>query len=231
MTKNMNKSTFRKVLCILIMMLGSSTLWAQDIPRDMSNYRDQVGSSFLFYITGDDSESCWGGKDNIYSDDSPLSVAAIHAGILKVKETKLVKVKVLEPQSSYPSITRNGITSEQSDGSDGSYQLSVPAPDEIADAPTTMSEFIGKYGVTFIFRVTTHKDGPIWGGKDNIYTTDSEIATAAIHAGLLNANQTGIVRIKILPGQSSYPELTRNGLTSHGFGEWEGSYQFVKEEP
>ena len=162
------------------MMLGTSiTSNAQDeVPYDMSGYRGDIGKTFLFYVTGDDSQSCYGGKDSIYTDDTPLSVAAVHAGLLKVKETKLIKVKVLTPATDFPSI----------------------------------------------------KEGPIWGGRDNIYTSDSEIATAAIHAGVLKAGETGIVKLKMLPGLKSYPEVTRNGLTSHSFDSWEGSYQFLKME-
>ena len=184
----------------------------------------------LFYVTGNNDGSCYGGEDNVYTYDSPLAVAAVHAGLLKADETKLIKVKVMAARDNYPSIARNGITSEQYESCDGSYQLMAPSPEDVADAPDTMSDFIGKYGITFIFRVTGDKEGPIWGGKDNVYTTDSQIATAAVHAGMLQAGQKGIVRIKMLPGRNSYPAVTRNGLTSHDFGEWDGSYQFVKEE-
>ena len=218
-------------ICILLLMLFSNTaLRAQDTPSDMSEYRGQDGASFLFYVTGDDQGPCWGGKDNIYTDESPLAVAAVHAGLLKANETKLVKVKVLASGNNYPSINRNGIVSEQSESSDGSYQLLPPSLNEFANAPTNMSAFTGKYDIIFLFRVTGSKEGAIWGGKDGVYTTDSEIATAAVHAGVLKLGQTGIVRIKVLPGRSSYPEFTRNAITSHGFDEWEGSYQFIKNE-
>lgn len=228
----MKRTTFCKTICALMMMLGISiTSNAQDeVPYDMSGYRGDIGKTFLFYVTGDDSQSCYGGKDSIYTDDTPLSVAAVHAGLLKVKETKLIKVKVLTPATDFPSITQNGITSESCENSDGSYQLMAPGKDDIADAPSTMSQFIGRNGVVFIFRVKAHKEGPIWGGRDNIYTSDSEIATAAIHAGVLKAGETGIVKLKMLPGLKSYPEITRNGLTSHSFDSWDGSYQFLKME-
>ncbi len=228
----MNKSTFCKIIRILLvlMLVPASTLRAQDTPSDMSDYRGQDGKFFLFYVTGDDSGQCYGGEDNIYTDDSPLAVAAVHAGLLKANETKLVKVKVMAARNNYPSINRNGIISDQTDSSDGSYQLLPPSPDEFANAPTNMGAFIGKYDMIFLFRVTGSKEGAIWGGKDGIYTSDSEIATAAVHSGVLKLGQTGIVRIKMLPGRKSYPEFTSNGIASHSFDEWEGSYQFIKNE-
>jgi hypothetical protein len=229
----MKKATFCKTICAIILMLGTSIVSiAQDeVPNDMSGFRDDNGKTFLFYVTGDDSQECYGGKDNIYTDDSPLSVAAVHAGLLKVKETKLIKVKVLSPATGFPSITRNGITSESSDSSDGSYQLLAPEKGDIANAPSTMSQFMGKNGVVFTFRVKAHKEGPIWGGgRDSVYTSDSEIATAAIHAGVLKAGETGIVKLMMLPGRKSYPAVTRNGLTSHSFDSWDASYKFLKRE-
>lgn len=230
--KKMNKLTFRKTICALLMgfFCSTITLLAQDIPDNMTEFRGQDGKTILLYVTGTNDNSCYGGEDNVYTDDSPLAVAAVHSGLLKNNETKLIKVKVMAARENYPSITRNGITSEQYDSSEGSYQLMEPSPDDVADAPETMSGYIGIYGITFIFRVTGEKEGPIWGGKDNVYTTDSQVATAAVHAGVLKAGQKGIVRIKMLPGQKTYPAVTRNGLTSHSFDEWEGSYQFVKEE-
>ncbi len=226
----MMKTTFQKLALAIVLLLSPFiSLLAQDLPVDMSDYRDKVGSTFLFYVTGNEG-TCFGGEDNIYTDESSLAVAAVHAGLLKVNETKLIKVKMLAGRDSYPSITRNGITSEEHEACEGSYQLSVPAPGDVAGAPTNMSDYIGKYDILFLFKVTGQTEEAIWGGRNNVYTTDSHIGTAAVHAGVLKAGQTGIVRIKILPGQNAYPEVTRNGITSHEFGEWEGSYQFVKED-
>ena len=117
----MKKTTFQKLaLAIVLLTSPFISIFAQDLPNDMSDYRDKVGSTYLFYVTGDDGGPCFGGEDNVYTDESPLAVAAIHAGLLKANETKLIKVKVLAGRGSYPSVTRNGITSEEHDACDGS---------------------------------------------------------------------------------------------------------------
>ncbi len=227
----MKKITFRNtILAILSIISPTISLFAQDLPYDMNYFSEEKGSTYLFYVTGDDSGQCWGGEENVYTIESCLGTAAIHAGLLKANEIKLIKVKVIEARNNYPSINRNGITSESSEESESSYQLSAPEPGDIANAPTTMSDYIGKYDIEFIFRVTANKEGPVWGGKDNVYTSDSYIATAAIHAGILKDGQTGIVKLKMIPGKNSYPEITRNGIQSNSFEEWEGSYQFLKIE-
>ena len=39
--------------------------------------------------------------------------------------------------------------------------------------------------VFYTFQVTGRTGGRIWGGSDNVYTDDSDIATAAVHAGIM----------------------------------------------
>ena len=68
---------------------------------------------------------------------------------------------------------------------------------------------------------------PIWG--TGIYTDDSSIGTAAVHAGLINFAAGGTVTILILPGQESYIGLTQNGVTSLDWDAYVGSFEFVTE--
>lgn len=64
----------------------------------------------------------------------------------------------------------------------------------------------------------------VWG--TDVYTDDSSICTAAVHAGQINQTQGGIVTIGILPGRPSYYGSTRNGVTSMDYNSWPGSYSF-----
>ena len=65
----------------------------------------------------------------------------------------------------------------------------------------------------------------VWG--TGIYTDDSSIGTAAVHAGLITFVAGGTVTIRILPGQSSYTASTAYGVTSLDYGVWDGSFEFV----
>jgi len=82
--------------------------------------------------------------------------------------------------------------------------------------------YVGQF---FSFQITGSADGSVWGS--GIYTDDSRLAKAAVHAGLLSIGQTGIVTAQILPGQGSYASTTQNGITTASWGSWPGSYQFV----
>ena len=94
-------------------------------------------------------------------------------------------------------------------------------------APTDMKSFRGKNGTSYVFYVTGTKEGRFWGGQNNVYTDDSNIATAVVHAGILRAGQSGNVVIKVMSGQASYPSLSRNGVKSISYGKYDGSYQII----
>ena len=64
--------------------------------------------------------------------------------------------------------------------------------------------------------------GVIWGS--DIYTADSSICTAAVHAGVITLEEGGDVTIEFKPGRSIYGSTTRNGITSNTFGEYPNSF-------
>lgn len=64
----------------------------------------------------------------------------------------------------------------------------------------------------------------VWG--TGTYSDDSGVCTAAIHAGALTS-AGGTVRIRIAPGESSYPASTANGVTTSTWGSWGRSFVFV----
>ncbi len=70
---------------------------------------------------------------------------------------------------------------------------------------------------------------PVVYGTD-LYTVDSSICKAAVHAGLISPKAGGVVTIQIKPDASSYTGSTRNGVSSKSYGAYEGSYVFVKAE-
>ena len=96
------------------------------------------------------------------------------------------------------------------------------------NASASMVSYRGQNGKSFVIRVTDSASGRIWGGSGNVYTDDSSIAAAAVHAGLLRAGQAGTVTVTVLSGQPSYPALTRNGVTSIQYGKWVGSYRLSR---
>ncbi|MGZ8474813.1 MAG: LCCL domain-containing protein [Candidatus Limnocylindria bacterium] len=67
--------------------------------------------------------------------------------------------------------------------------------------------------------------GSSWG--TDVYTDDSSVCTAAVHAGAITVEEGGIVTIEIRPGQDAYEASERNGIASRAWGLWGGSFVVV----
>jgi serine/threonine-protein kinase len=95
-------------------------------------------------------------------------------------------------------------------------------------APSDLTSFRQNVGESFLFAVpaTSKKAanlGPVWG--NDVYTDDSSLVAAAIHAGAAQLGAPAIVRVTMLPGRPSYAGSTRHGVTSQSYGEWPGSFR------
>lgn len=86
----------------------------------------------------------------------------------------------------------------------------------------------GDVGKSFLYDVRGSASGSVWGTQ--IYTTDSTLATAAVHAGVLKPGQRGIVRVRIFPGQPNYQGSTANGVRTMSYGAWGLSFT-VEQAP
>ncbi|WP_414664488.1 LamG-like jellyroll fold domain-containing protein [Horticoccus sp. 23ND18S-11] len=93
-----------------------------------------------------------------------------------------------------------------------------------ATAPLNLVGYRNKVGQTYQFTVTGATGGAVWG--TDVYTDDSSVARAAVHAGLLAVGETKNVTITLLGGQASYGASTRNGVTTSSWGAWPGSFAF-----
>jgi hypothetical protein len=219
-------SFFMVVAMLLSLIPNTASADAVMGPGNLTGYRDKTGQTFQFIVKGTTTGRIWG--DGVYTDDSDLATAAVHAGVLSSGQEGIVTVRLMQGQGSYPSTTKNGVTSIAYGAWGYSYQFvgsSIPTEDVILTDPGTLTGFRGRINQTLKFRVTGTATGRIWG--DIIYTDDSNLATAAVHAGALRPGEQGVVTVKILAGQSSYPSASRNGVTSISYGSYAGSYQIV----
>ncbi|UJR16666.1 hypothetical protein I4U23_003566 [Adineta vaga] len=192
-----------------------------DVPINLEAYRDKIGQIFSFAVTGNTVGPVWG--TDIYTDDSNIATAAVHAGIIDIGETKTVDIKVFPGQQAYIGSTRDGITSSSYGIWSGSF-LFTRKPVNFEMVIPNIKMFRDKVGQTLSFKIKGNSKGSIWG--THVYTDDSNIATAAVHAGLVAIGETKIVHIQILPGQFNYHGTTQNGVSSSSHNTWEGSYSF-----
>jgi hypothetical protein len=98
------------------------------------------------------------------------------------------------------------------------------APNDVRPNPGNLAEYRDKTYQSFYFQVTGAASGTIW-GSGSVYTDDSALATAAVHAGALKDGESGIVHVTVLPGYDHYDGATSNGVTSQSYAQWQGSYR------
>ena len=233
---------------------------------DMSKYRSKNGEMVIVRVTGRTSGTVYGQNASYgYMDKSDLATAAVHAGLLKPGETGTLYVRIKSGSEKYEAVLKNGVQSRSYGKSEGNFKIrkctditsangtnitgnsgntgnsggttstsgnntggNNTSTTSVPNAPSHMLSYRGQNGKVYTFKVTGSTSGRIWGGENNIYTDDSYIATAAVHAGLVKAGQTGTIKVKILPGQSSYSSIERNGVTSYKNNGYGGSYQLSK---
>lgn len=195
-------------------------------PGSLFNFSNAIGTTHRFLVVGATRGGIWG--DGVYTSDSVLGVAAVHAGLLEPGQGGIVTVEIVRGLQSYEGAERHGITSLAYGAWDVAYKLTGV---ELVDAgvtlpdPGNLSGFRGQNGLMLSFEVTGSLTGSLWG--DGVYTDDSSLAVAAVHAGALGPDQTGIVTVEILPGQESYAASDANGISSSSYGNWQGSFRIV----
>lgn len=208
---------------------------------NLNAYRGQVGKELSIQTIGSLNGRVWG--DGIYTDDSEIAAAAVHAGLLKPGQQGIVRIVILPGQESYASATHNGVESSDYGSWGGSYQFvrvnaaavpnatvtvgvdTLPANQAIYKNPGSVGSYRNLIGQQILFEVKANKTGTVWG--TDVYTDDSDLGAAALHAGLLKEGETGIVAVEILPARETYMGSLRNEVTTFEYGSWGGSFKFV----
>lgn len=231
----MRKTTMATSVLLLsaLLLFGYSSIQAQDVLSDPGSLKQmgsvEPGSTLLFKVTGKTSGgSVWG--TDYYTMDSSLAMAAVHAGAIRNGETGVIKVTIYPGRPQYNASTRYGVASSAW----GSYDLSfaveaaetVEAPPKNAVLPnpgTLKAVPNASAGQVMLFEVTgTLTGGSLWGTKT--YTTDSDLAMVAVHAGALKPGVTGVIKVTFYPGQKKYVGSAKNGVTSSNWGSFDLSF-------
>ena len=175
------------------------------LPAGANSY---LCSCFAGQATG----SVWGSGP--YTGDSVICAAAVHSGVIGAGGGA-VSVHVEAGRNSYTGSTRNGV-----------------ATSDWGDFPNSISVFAARVASTNLAACGPLPDGPapyscscvaplvagtVWGSGP--FTADSNLCTAATHAGLVGANGGDITVTKVA-GQSSYQGSTQNGITTNGWGQF-----------
>jgi hypothetical protein len=104
-----------------INQLTDTGYWAPPAPYDLRALEHEVGTKFYFLVTGEIDGPLWG--TDVYTSDSSLGKAAVHAGLLQASESAILQVTIEQPLQHYTASTRHGIASSPWDFWPGAYAL------------------------------------------------------------------------------------------------------------
>jgi hypothetical protein len=171
----------------------------------------------------------WG--TTIYTDDSDVGAAAVHANKIAIGQVKSVTVLCSGSQISFTGSTVNGIASRSYGqwGKSFTFDLggitpnpSPPAPDRCFAEPCALSK-CRVQGSSFDVVVSGAAQGGVWGS--DVFTDDSAVGVAAVFLGLGSSGETISVTVTCTGSQSSYTGATQNGVTTLPYGFWGYSYR------
>ena len=172
----------------------------------------------------------WG--TGVYTLDSRVCSAAVHAGVISQAKGGRVTIKILPGRPSYVGSVRHGVTS-------GSWGLTEEATrsSSLLRSPGRSWTGVG-HGKRRLPRSArrsgadtgtaarqTASSAPS-GGEG--YPTSSSVCSAAVHAGQISVTQGGNVIILIQAGKSAYSGTVKNGVTSQAAGASKASFVFTK---
>ena len=107
--------------------------------------------------------------------------------------------------------------------------------DELANAPAApanMTAYQNQFGKEYVFTVTGFNPSPgaspgLWG--TDVYTLDSSVAAAVVHAGFAKPGETIAVRVRIVHSPQQFVSTTRHGISSTAYGNYPtGAFEFMR---
>ncbi|HEY3496133.1 MAG TPA: LCCL domain-containing protein [Polyangiaceae bacterium] len=203
-------------------LVTSTGSWSLGCPSNAVSDRGRAADRSCICSAADTQSGSVRGT-GIYTDDSRICRAALHAGVIP-SGGGTVNYELVAGQSSYAGTTQNGVTSSASGSAAGSYRFMAPT----RPCPANAVAQRGQNGLrTTCFCSTAASNiGRVWG--TSTYTDDSNICLAARHVGLfLYQLDGGLVTYEIRPGQSSYSASDRYGVESLSYGSWVGSFTIL----
>ncbi len=181
------------------------------------NFKGQVGRrlTFICPATKAQSDYVWG--TDIYTDDSMICPAAIHAGVLQADTAGLVNIVMGAGFASFQGSSRNGVTSKNYGPWDSTYTFSRASEPGQIDWNTTALYVPAEYRdpVNVVCPSGGNLETIIWG--TDIYSASSSICVAAVHAGAVTRDTGGKVTVTKMPPQETLVATSRNGVSSRGW--------------
>jgi hypothetical protein len=206
---------------------GTPTTWEVNA----TSLKGTEGQTFTLACSpGGTAHSVWG--SDVYTADSSICTAGVHSGLISYQQGGTVTIEMRPARPIYGSSERNGVTTSPYGFYQRSFVFKTPNTESVvreADEQTpvlwtTSATMVGgDSGKTYKFKCPANgRESTVWG--TDIYTIDSSICNAAVHAGKFALESGGSVTIQLRPGESAYKGSTRNGIKTNNYGAYGRSF-------
>jgi hypothetical protein len=119
-------------------------------------------------------------------------------------------------------VVREEIRRLQREAAAGDAKASPPAI-VAPSPPDSLSRLQAETGAEHRFTVTGSNRGIAWG--TDVYTLDSNLSVAAVHAGVLAVGETGVVKVTIVDSPAEHVGSHRHGITTHSWPRYRMSFR------
>jgi hypothetical protein len=184
-------------------------------------FRNQAGKVVTFVCPAISTyRAIWG--TDVYSYDSDICTAAVHASALQPGIPGQVTIKIGAATNAFDALQRNGVTSLSYGAADTTYSfVSNSEPGQIEW--NTKFDRVPEDFETPITVVCPPDAAPAsFGGVigTDVYRYDSAICVAAVHAGVITPEAGGRVTVTRQPKQEALDGSSRNGVSSQSWKDW-----------
>jgi hypothetical protein len=206
-----------------ILLLLSQPLFAQKRPLglDMAStaerYAEAVGQRFSFVCPASDGGPAYVFGTDVYTDNSPVCKAAIHAGALPPGVAGVVTIAIGSSVPAFRGSARNGVTTSSYRTWPRSYSfVTGGAPGRIT-WETVWSNVPAGLNTVIALECPSGgtATGGVWGTM--VYAGGSAICAAAVHAGAITAARGGSIEIRRSVHSGEFVGSARNGVTSQAW--------------
>lgn len=214
-------ATLAILVSTLAMAQGMLGLTPHQNAGMLREYKGEVFSLVCPAIKGGEGKVV--GTD-VYSEDSAVCYAAIHAGALKPGEPGVVHVLVGDGAKSFESSERNGITSREYGHWPHSFSFVAEGKPGRIGWNTVWNGIPLEFRESIALRCPPggQLKGTIWG--TDVYTRDSAICVAAVHVGAVTLESGGHFLVRRAPGPKEFEASERYGVASQRWGPLEDAF-------
>jgi LCCL domain-containing protein len=168
---------------------------------------------------------------DVYTVDSSVCAAAIHAGVLKPKQAGAVSMLIGSSVKEFKGSTRNGVTTKSYGAWPYSFTFVTDGAPGTITWQTTWSQIPPEFtqSVSVVCPPGGRLNGAVWG--TDVYTRDSTICVAAVHAGKITVEKGGEVAVQRIVNSVPFTASERYGVKTAAWSAQQDAFSVTAAQP